>query len=81
MFKFFLWVILFVLLYRLYRNLVGPGQSSRNFQTQGGQSDPYQQSRRKPGETVISKRPEEPHAAKGKNEDDEGEYIDYKEIK
>jgi len=79
MFKLIAWIIFFYLLFKIVRNFLGPvlnqGRQTNHQpynQQQGGYNRP------KEGSTTIHKTNTNDKRNDG---DDEGEYIDYKEIK
>jgi hypothetical protein len=78
MFKLIAWIIFFYLLFKVFRNFLSPFlNAGRQTQTPyNQQQDGY--NRPKEGSTTIHKTNS---SGKRNDADDDGEYIDYKEIK
>ena len=79
MLKILVWILLFYLVIKLLRNVFAP-PANRQPQQFRDQAPPNEY--RKPGETYIKHVPDETAERRKENkDDDEGEYIDYKELK
>lgn len=76
--KFLGWIIFFYILYMLFKNFL-----PALFNFKANKQNPYRDFQdhtngRNTGKTIIKERPKHPD---GQYYEDEGEYIDYKEIK
>jgi hypothetical protein len=72
--KLILWIILFFLLNRLLKGFIFMVKGGSAPQPRGAHQSPY----KRPGDTYVKSKPE---PANRKKDRDEGEYIDYEEIK